>query len=53
MSAEHGHVHNITILLKHDANMLVRDSNGMTACDLADKAAHINSLNLLKEAAGE
>lgn len=32
--------------------MLLRDSNGMTASDLADKAGHTGCMTLLKEAAG-
>lgn len=33
--------------------MLLRDSNGMTACDLADKAGHVDCTAVLKEAAGK
>ncbi|XP_031347203.1 leucine-rich repeat serine/threonine-protein kinase 1-like isoform X2 [Photinus pyralis] len=51
LSAEHGHVSNVSVLLQHNTNMLLRDANGMTASDLADKAGHINCMNLLKEAA--
>ncbi|XP_018323262.1 leucine-rich repeat serine/threonine-protein kinase 1 isoform X2 [Agrilus planipennis] len=51
LSAEHGHCSNVSVLLQHDANMLIRDSNGMTASDLADKARHTRCMMLLKEAA--
>lgn len=40
------------MLLQFDASMLIRDSNGLTASDLADKARHIVCTNILKEAAG-
>lgn len=50
LSAEHGHSSNVKSLLQHDADMLVRDINGLTASDLADKAGHINCTNILKEA---
>lgn len=33
--------------------MLLRDSNGMTAADLADKGGHIKCTELLKEAFGK
>ncbi|KAF5301002.1 hypothetical protein FQR65_LT08985 [Abscondita terminalis] len=51
LSAEHGHVSNINVLLQHNANMLLRDTNGMTASDLADKAGHVKCMNVLKDAA--
>lgn len=53
LSAEHGLRSNVSLLLQHEANMLLRDSNGMTACDLADKAGHVDCTAVLKEAAGE
>lgn len=33
--------------------MLMRDSSGMTASDLADKGGHISCTTLLKEAFGK
>lgn len=53
LSAEHGHENNVTVLLQHGASMLIRDSNGMTPSDVADKAQHLSCINLLKEAAGK
>lgn len=53
LSAEHGHESNVNVLLQHGASMVTRDSNGMTPSDVADKAGHVNCINLLKEAAGK
>ncbi|CAH0558750.1 unnamed protein product [Brassicogethes aeneus] len=53
LSSEHGHGSNIQILLENNANILMRDSNGMTASDLADKCGHIKSVEILKKAANE
>lgn len=33
--------------------MLIRDANGMTAFDIADKCGHNGCMALLKEAAGK
>lgn len=41
------------ILLEHDANLLIRDSNGMTAVDLADKCGHVKCVEILKDAASK
>lgn len=53
LSAEHGYQSNIKVLLKFNASMLIRDSNGLTPSDLADKGGHVDCINVLKEAAGE
>ncbi|XP_049820088.1 leucine-rich repeat serine/threonine-protein kinase 1 isoform X2 [Aethina tumida] len=53
LSAEHGHCSNISMLLEHNANLLMRDSNGLTAADLADKCGHSKAVDLLKNAANE
>lgn len=53
MAAEHGYKNNVIILLQQGASMLVRDVNGMTPSDLADKAGHNDCISILKEAAGE
>lgn len=50
LAAEHGHSSNIHLLLEHNADMLLRDSSGMTASDLADKGGHISCTTLLKDA---
>lgn len=53
LSAEHGHDSNVQALLEHNASMLVRDANGMTAFDIADKCGHKGCMTLLREAAGQ
>ncbi|KAG5871199.1 hypothetical protein JTB14_025099 [Gonioctena quinquepunctata] len=50
LAAEHGHSKNLSMLLQHGANLLLRDSNGMTASDLADKCGHSKCVLILKEA---
>lgn len=52
LSAEHGHDSNVKLLLEYNASMLVRDANGMTAFDIADKSGHSSCMLLLREAAG-
>lgn len=53
LSAEHGHVNNVRVLLDAGASFVVKDRNGLTAMDLADRSGHEACVNLLKEAAGE
>ncbi|CAG9859264.1 unnamed protein product [Phyllotreta striolata] len=53
LAAEHGHVQNILILLQHDGDISIRDINGMTAIDLAEKNRHAKCVMVLKEAADE
>lgn len=53
LSAEHGHESNVKSLLENNASMLVRDANGMTAYDIADKCGHKSCMTLLREAAGQ
>ena len=52
-SAEHGHESNIKILLSADASFTLRDINGLTALDLADRNGHETCVTILKAAAGE
>lgn len=52
LSAEHGHEENVRLLLEFNASMLVRDANGMTAYDIADKCGHEGCMTILKDAAG-
>lgn len=52
MGAEHGHTSNVLVLLQHSADISMRDSNGMTPVDLADKCAHVKCVTILKNAAG-
>ncbi|KRT85722.1 Ankyrin repeat-containing protein [Oryctes borbonicus] len=51
LSAEHGYTSNVTTLLQLGGSMLIRDINGMTPSDLADKAGHTECISILKEAA--
>ncbi|XP_045460940.1 leucine-rich repeat serine/threonine-protein kinase 1 [Harmonia axyridis] len=51
LSAEHGHITNVSMLLEHNVDLLQRDYNGMTATDLADKLGHNSCVSLLKSAA--
>ncbi|CAH1999500.1 unnamed protein product [Acanthoscelides obtectus] len=51
LAALHGHCRNVSTLLQHNANILLRDLNGMTAIDLADNAGHSKCVHVLKEAA--
>ncbi|KAJ8980099.1 hypothetical protein NQ317_008560 [Molorchus minor] len=51
LSAEHGHSANVTVLLQHNANIFLKDINGMTAIDLAEKCGHSKCASILKEAA--
>lgn len=53
LSAEHGHEENVQLLLEFNASMFVRDSNGMTAYDIADKCGHEGCMTILKGAAGQ
>lgn len=53
VSSEHGCASNVQALLEHAAHMTAKDSNGMTALDLAEAGDHTLTLNQLKEAAGE
>lgn len=53
LAAEHGHSVNIKLLLQHEANITLRDSNGMTSIDFANKCGHLTCVLILKEAVGE
>lgn len=44
---------NIRKLLAAGASFTLRDINGLTALDLADRNGHENCVNILKEVAGE
>ncbi|KFB52135.1 hypothetical protein ZHAS_00020459 [Anopheles sinensis] len=51
LSAEHGHVSNIKVLLDAGASFIAKDRNGLTALDLAERSGHEACVELLKEAA--
>lgn len=53
MAAEHGHTSNVSALIQHNADILVRDSNGMTPIGLADKCDHFKCVTILKNAVGK
>lgn len=53
ISAEYGHAQNVDVLLAFGASHVVRDSNGFTALDLAEKSGHTVIVEMLKKAAGE
>lgn len=52
ISAHIGCPQNIQTLLNHNANLMLQDSNGFTAYDLAINAEHIVCVKLLKDASG-
>ncbi|XP_075215251.1 leucine-rich repeat kinase [Lycorma delicatula] len=49
--SEHGFVGNVMLLLAHCADLVARDSNGMTALDIAEKGEHAECMQVLKQAA--
>uniref|UniRef100_A0A8D8E4R7 non-specific serine/threonine protein kinase n=3 Tax=Culex pipiens TaxID=7175 RepID=A0A8D8E4R7_CULPI len=51
LSAEHGHVSNVRVLLDAGASFVAKDKNGLTALDLAERSGHDTCVGLLKEAA--
>lgn len=53
ISAAYGHTQNVDVLLAAGASHIVRDSNGFTAFDLAEKSGHTVIVEMLKKAAGE
>ncbi|XP_058798844.1 leucine-rich repeat serine/threonine-protein kinase 1 [Phymastichus coffea] len=48
--AEHGHSSNIETLLKYSCNLMVMDSNGMTALQLCEKNNNIRCCEILRHA---
>lgn len=53
ISAEHGHASNVKVLLDAGASYLVKDANGLTALDLAERGGQQECVQLLREAAGK
>ena len=53
LSAEHGHIRNVEYLLDAGASFTLRDKNGLTPLDLADRNGHDKCVLMLKDAAGE
>ncbi|KAG8262247.1 hypothetical protein J6590_056310 [Homalodisca vitripennis] len=49
--AEHGFVGNVMLLLAHNADLLARDSAGLTPLDIAEKGEHAECMQVLKQAA--
>lgn len=52
VASEYGHDQNVNVLLAAGASHIVRDSNGFTAFDLAEKSGHSSVMEMLKRAAG-
>lgn len=52
VSSAHGHLQNVEILLAAGASHTLRDSNGSTAFDLAEKSGHEPIMQILKKSAG-
>ncbi|GIX73232.1 ANK_REP_REGION domain-containing protein [Caerostris extrusa] len=53
IAAENGHLDIARILLEHDADILAKDSSGLTAMDLAEKTEHPHVMELLKTTASK
>ncbi|GBL57842.1 hypothetical protein AVEN_100113-1, partial [Araneus ventricosus] len=51
IAAENEHLDIARVLLEHDADILAKDSSGLTAMDLAEKADHPHVMELLKATA--
>ncbi|XP_067008597.2 leucine-rich repeat serine/threonine-protein kinase 1 [Anabrus simplex] len=51
VSSEHGYVSNVQLLLSHGADLVVRDTNGLTPLDIAEKSEHMECMHILKQAA--
>lgn len=53
ISAEHGHLSNIKLLLEAGASFVIKDSNGLTALDLSERAGHKKCVEEFRLAVGE
>ncbi|XP_063218267.1 leucine-rich repeat serine/threonine-protein kinase 1 isoform X2 [Bacillus rossius redtenbacheri] len=51
VSAEHGYVGNVRLLVARGADLTARDSSGLTPLDVADKGEHAECMQVLKQAA--
>ncbi|GFU12281.1 ANK_REP_REGION domain-containing protein, partial [Nephila pilipes] len=51
IAAENGHLDIARLLLEYDADILAKDSSGLTAMDLAEKSDHPHVMELLKATA--
>ncbi|KYN26991.1 Leucine-rich repeat serine/threonine-protein kinase 1, partial [Trachymyrmex cornetzi] len=49
--AEHGHAGNVETLLNFDADLMIRDDDGLKPIDIAEKSSHDSCIHLLKAAA--
>lgn len=53
LSAEHGHLSNVQCLLETGgSSYLLKDVNGLTALDIAERAGHQDCMELLRKCAG-
>lgn len=48
ISAEHGHVSNVERLLEFNADLAIKDSQGLTPLDIAEKSEHSSCIDMLK-----
>lgn len=53
LSAEHGHATNMRELLEAGASYVLKDINGLTPLDLADRGKHEECVTILRDAAGK
>lgn len=53
ISAEHGHLSNIKLLLAAEASFVLKDSNGLTPLDLSERAGHKKCVEEFRLAVGE
>lgn len=51
--AECGYYNNIKVLLQHNADFLIKDGNGFTALEIAEKCGQVKCAELIKDAAGK
>lgn len=51
--AECGYYNNIKVLLQHNADFLIKDANGLTALEIAEKCGQVKCTELIKDAAGK
>ncbi|XP_056637900.1 leucine-rich repeat serine/threonine-protein kinase 1 isoform X1 [Diorhabda sublineata] len=53
LAAEYGHAKNVLCLLQHNADLIIRDSKGLTAINLSEKFGHTQCVTALKNALDE
>lgn len=53
MCAEYGYCNNIKTLLQHNADIQIKDGNGLTPLNIAEKCGQSKCVELIKDAAGK